>query len=90
MYSNWYFSGKESTCNAEDEETRIWSLGQEDPSGEGNSNSLQSSCLENSMDKGSLVNYSPWCHKELDTNEWLNNNKLIFQYIHIFTYLILM
>ena len=31
MYSNWYFSGKESTCNAGDEETWVWSLGQEDP-----------------------------------------------------------
>ena len=35
--------------------------------GEGNSNPPQYSCLENSMDKGSLVGYSPWGHKELDT-----------------------
>ena len=34
--------------------------------GEGNSNPLQYSCLENSMD---LVGYSPWGHKELDTTE---------------------
>ena len=33
---------------------KIWvqSQGQEDPPGEGNGNSLQYSCLENSLDKG--------------------------------------
>ena len=31
-------------------ETRVQSLGQEDPHGEGNGNPLQYSCLENSMD----------------------------------------
>ena len=30
----------------------IQSLGQEDPLGEGNGNSFQYSCLENSMDRG--------------------------------------
>ena len=34
--------------------------------GEGNGNPLQYSCLENSMDR-SLVGYSPWGRKELDT-----------------------
>ena len=33
-------------------ETRIRSLGREDPPGEGNSNPLQYSCLENPMDQG--------------------------------------
>ena len=33
-------------------ETRVLSLGQEDFPGEGNDNSLQYSCLENSMDRG--------------------------------------
>ena len=41
--------------------------------GEGNGNSLQYSCLENSMDRGSsLVGYSPWGCKESDTTEKLN------------------
>ena len=31
--------------------------------GEGNSNSLQYSCLEKPMDKRSLVGYGPWGHK---------------------------
>ena len=35
---------------------------------EGNGNSLQYSCLENSMDRGA---YSPWGHKQLDTTEQL-------------------
>ena len=33
--------------------------------GEGNGNPLQYFCLENPMDKGALVGYSPWGHKEL-------------------------
>ena len=36
--------------------------------GEGNGNSLQYSCLGNPMNgQGSLMGYSPWGHKELDT-----------------------
>ena len=34
--------------------------------GEGNGNPLQYSCLENPVER-SLVGYSPWGHKELDT-----------------------
>ena len=38
--------------------------------GEGNSIPLQSSCLENSMDRGAWqAMYSPWGHKEQDTTE---------------------
>ena len=37
--------------------------------GEGNGNSLQYSCLENPMDRGALVGYSPWDPKESDTTE---------------------
>ena len=33
-------------------ETRVQSLGQEDPPGEGNGNPPQHSCLENPMDRG--------------------------------------
>ena len=35
--------------------------------GEGNGNPLRYSCLENSMDRGSLVGYSPQDRKELAT-----------------------
>ena len=34
------------------QETQVPSLGREDSPGEGNSNPLQYSCLENSMDRG--------------------------------------
>ena len=34
------------------QETQVQSLAQEDPSGEGNGNALQYSCLENPMDGG--------------------------------------
>ena len=38
--------------------------------GEGNSIPLQSSCLENSMDRGAWQDmYIPWGHKEQDTTE---------------------
>ena len=40
--------------------------------GEGNSNPLQYSCLENPMDRGSLVGYSPRGCKEWDTTEELH------------------
>ena len=30
---------------------------------------LQYSCLENSIDRGSLVGCGPWSHKDLDTTE---------------------
>ena len=34
------------------QETWVWSLGQEDPPGEGNGNTFQYSCLEKPMDRG--------------------------------------
>ena len=43
--------------------------------GEGNGNPLQDYCLENPMDRGSLVGYSPWDRKELDTTERLHSVK---------------
>ena len=35
-------------------------------SGGGNGNPVQYSCQDNSTDRGALVGYSPWGHKELD------------------------
>ena len=57
--------GKESACNAEDPGS-IPGSGRS--LGEGNSNPVQYSCLENSMDKGAWW-ASPWGRKELDTTE---------------------
>ena len=45
--------------------------------GEGNGYPLQYSCLENSMDRGAWVGYSPWGHKESDTTERLTEFKLV-------------
>ena len=42
-------------------------------SGERNGNSLQYSCLENSVDRGALTGYSPWGCKESDTTEQLTH-----------------
>ena len=39
--------------------------------GEGKGNPFQCSCLENSMDRGSLVGYSPEGQKKSNTTEWL-------------------
>ena len=57
--------GKESACNAGDQGS-IPGSGRSP--GERNGNPLQYSCVENSMER-SLVGYSPWGHKELDTTE---------------------
>ena len=40
--------------------------------GGGHGNPLQYSCLENPHRQRSLVGYSPWGGKELDTTEWLS------------------
>ena len=64
--------GKESACNARDLGL-IPGLGRFP--GEGNGNPLQYSCLENAMDKGSLVGCRPWGPKEPDTTEQI---KLLF------------
>ena len=40
--------------------------------GKGNGNPLQYTCLENPMDRGCLVAYSPWGYKESDMTEQLH------------------
>ena len=62
---------KNSPANAGDTDL-IFGLGRF--LGEGNYNSLQYSCLENSMDKRSLAGHRPWGHEEPDTTEKLKNN----------------
>ena len=52
--------------------TWVWYLDWEDSPGGGHGNPLQYSCLENLHGQWSLEGYSPWCHKELDTAEWLS------------------
>ena len=39
--------------------------------GEGNDNPLQYSCLGKSHGWRSLVDYSPWGHKESDSHSWI-------------------
>ena len=41
--------------------------------GEGNGNPLQYSCLENPMDRGTWLGYSPWGRKESDTTEFTHS-----------------
>ena len=58
------------------QETQVPSLGREDPLEKGmDGNTLQYSCLENPMDRGSLVGYSPGSCKESDMTEWLRQPK---------------
>ena len=56
----------------ETQETQIWSLHRED-SLEKEMGPIQPtpqySCLENTMDRGSLGSYNPWDHKESDMTE---------------------
>ena len=48
----WWFSGKESVCNAGDAGDTGSILGSGRSLGEGNDNPLQCSCLENPVDRG--------------------------------------
>ena len=58
--------GKETACNAGDLGS-VPRLGRSPGGGHGNP--LQYSCLENPQGQMSLVGYSPWCQKELETAE---------------------
>ena len=60
--------GKESACNAGDPGS---TPGLGTTLGEGNGNPLQYSCLENPYGQRSLLGYSPWGHKGLDTTKRL-------------------
>ena len=51
----------------------VQSLGREDPLEGGHGNSLQYSCLENSMDRGAWRAAVHGVAKELDTTRQLNN-----------------
>ena len=53
--------GKEFNCNARDLDLIPW-LGRSPRGGHGKS--LQCSCLKSPLNKGGLVAYSPWGHKE--------------------------
>ena len=50
------------------QETQVQSLYWEDCPRKGNGNPIQYSCLENSMDRGALVDYSPWIEKSQTCN----------------------
>ena len=54
-------------------ETRVRSLGWEDPLGGGHGNPLQYSCLQNAHRQGSLVGHSPWGRKESAMTERRTN-----------------
>ena len=53
------------------QETRVWSLGREDPWEKEMATPSNILAWENPMDRGKLVGYSPWGHKKLDTTKRL-------------------
>ena len=75
---SWGFSdgsrSKESTCNAGISGAAGLISGSERSPGGGNGNPLQHSCLEKPHGQRSLVGYSPKCHEESVTTEWLNTH----------------
>ena len=65
----WWLRDRESACNAGDSgDADSISRSGRSPEG-GHGNSLQYSCLETPHGQRSLMGYSPWGHKELDTTE---------------------
>ena len=64
----WCSEGKESACNAGDQDSIPES--RRSPGG-GNGSPLQYSCLENPMGRGALVDYGQWGLKQSDTTEQL-------------------
>ena len=58
------------------QETRLWSLGQEDP-GEGNGNPLQYSCLENPMGGGA---WQVTVHRITKSQAWLSDFTFTFRW----------
>ena len=52
--------------------------------GVGNGNTLQYSCLENSMERKSLADYGPWGRKEYDITKQLNIHKKGLSEVELF------
>ena len=63
--------GEEPNCSAGDTEDAGSIPGLARSPAEDNGKPLQSSCLENPMDRGAWGSYSPWGHKESDITEQL-------------------
>ena len=57
------------------QETWVWSLSQEDPQEKEMATHSSIFAWEIPLQR-SLASYNPWGHKESDTTEWLNNNKV--------------
>ena len=72
--------GKESACSAGDLGS-VPGLGISP--GEGKGNPLQYSCLENSMDRGALVSYSPGWGLQRVKHDWATNTSLHFPNIYL-------
>ena len=66
FWASQWLRGKECNCSAGEADS-IPGLGRSPGGGHGNP--FQYSCLENPHGQRSLVGYSPWGHKELDTTE---------------------
>ena len=63
----------------ETQETRVPSLGQEDPLGEGDGNTLWYFLPGESHGQRSLAGYGPWGHKESDTTEHAHTHTPIYE-----------
>ena len=65
---------KNTPANAGDSGDAVSIPGSVRPPGGGNGNPLQYSCLENLVEKGRLLGYSPWGGKEWNMTEQLSKN----------------
>ena len=74
--------GKESACSAGDMETWVWFLGRKDPLEEKMATYSIMLAWKKSHGQRSLVGYSPWGHKKLDTTGQQNTQKSEYNVIH--------
>jgi len=83
---NWQFTGKDPDAG---KDWRQEEKGMTEDEMIGWNNQLDGrefkQALEDGEGQGSLVWCSPWGHKESDTTDWLNNDKLIMQALRLNT-----
>ena len=89
-FGRWYKWGVQLCCfTGSDSKDSVCSVGEVNSisgsggcPGEGNGYAHQCSCLQNPMDRGAWLGYSPWSCRESDSTKWLT----LYLFIHLAQY----